>query len=434
MIKIYSNSDEKDYSNLLRRSQEDKVDLLDKVSKIYIDVAADGDNALYKYTKLFDKVEIQTMRIDGKELKEAHDKLDEDLKAAINIAKNNIEKFHYLQIKDGIKIVTMLGVVCKQKSVAIERVGLYIPGGSAPLFSTILMLAIPAKIAGCKEIVLCTPPSNHGVDKTILAVAYMCGINEIYQVGGAQAIAAMALGTQTIKKVNKIFGPGNQYVNMAKEMAANYGVAMDLPAGPSELMVYADESCIAKFVASDLLSQAEHGPDSQVVAITTSDKIAEDIAAQVSLQLEDLPRKDIALAALKNSFIIVEQDINIAFDFINQYAPEHLIIASDQCENLVEKVINSGSIFLGNYSPEAAGDYASGTNHTLPTNGWAKSYSGLGVDAFLRKISVQKLTKEGILNLGNAIIRMAEAEHLTAHSNAVKIRLNHILNENENEK
>lgn len=416
----------------VQRIQLDNSRLQDKVQSIFDEVKSKGDEALKHYSELYDSVALTALKVDQKLILDAFEGIDIQLKESILLAKHNIEMFHRQQMRKPIDVETMSGVVCKTKSMPIERVGLYIPGGTAPLLSTILMLSIPAKIAGCSEIVLCTPPGKNGIDKSILATAFICGITDIYQIGGAQAIAAMAIGTRTIKKVSKIFGPGNQYVNKAKELALNYGVAMDLPAGPSEVLVYADETCIPSFVASDLLSQAEHGEDSQVITVVNSQPLADKIYDEVMKQMINLPRKEIATKALQHSYIIVESDIAIAFDFINDYAPEHLIIASTNDEYLLNRVTNAGSVFLGNYSPESAGDYASGTNHTLPTNGWAKSYSGLNVDAFMKQITIQKLSKEGIQNIGNTIIKMAETEQLQGHANAVKIRLSHLANLNTN--
>ncbi len=430
---IYYQNDIKGFVQLLNRTQISKVDLQDTILEIFNSVNNDGDKALRYFTSKYDGVTIDNFKVDLQLLINAFDSIDESLKKAILTAKHNIEQFHRQQIRPTIEVETTEGVLCKTRFLPIQRVGLYIPGGSAPLFSTMLMLCIPAKLAGCEEIIMCTPPSKFGIDKALLATAYICGITEVYQVGGAQAIAGMALGTESIKKVSKIFGPGNQYVSKAKEIATQFGVAMDLPAGPSELLVYADDSCVPAFVASDLLSQAEHGTDSQVVALVTNDGLADSIKTELYSQLEKLPRKEIAMQALENSFILVESNIERAFDFINDYAPEHLSIASNRDDYLLDKVVNAGSIFLGNYSPESAGDYASGTNHTLPTNGWAKSFSGLSVDTFLRQISIQKLTEEGIKNIGSTIIQMAEAEHLEGHANAVKLRLNYLLNNKPND-
>jgi histidinol dehydrogenase len=417
---------------LIERVQLDNVNLQDKVQAIFNQVISKGDEALKYFSEMYDDVALNELKVDQKTIADAYDEMDASLKDAILLAKHNIELFHKQQVRNPIEVETTPGVVCKTKSLPIARVGLYIPGGTAPLLSTILMLSIPAKIAGCSEIIICTPPGKNGIDKSILATAFICGVTNVYQVGGAQAIAAMAVGTQTIKKVSKIFGPGNQYVNKAKEMASQYGVAMDLPAGPSELLIYADETCVPSFVASDLLSQAEHGADSQVVTVVSSESLAEKINIEVMRQLASLARKEIASKALDHSYIIVEKNVEKAFEFINDYAPEHLIIASENDELLLNMVINAGSVFLGNYSPESAGDYASGTNHTLPTNGWAKSYSGLNVDAFMRQITIQKLSKDGIQNIGSAIIKMAETEQLQGHANAVKMRLNHLSNLNAN--
>lgn len=431
MIKKIYQPSKQQYYGLTKRPLFDKGDLDNTVQDVYDAIEEGGDDKLKSFTLQFDKVAISKIRVDNAILEEAYKQLPADLKKAIEGAKSNITKFHQAQLPQVIEVETMPGVICKQKAVGIERVGIYIPGGTAPLFSTILMLSIPAKIAGCKEIVLCSPPTfEGGIHPVILATAYMCGITEVMQVGGAQAIAAMAIGTQTIKKVSKIFGPGNQYVTAAKEKALTYGVAMDMPAGPSEVLVFADETCVPKFVAIDLLSQAEHGIDSQVVCVTTNVDLAEEIAQEIDLLISDLPRKEIASKALQNSCIIIDENLDSAFTFINNYAPEHLIIASDDAENLVERIINAGSVFLGNFCPESAGDYASGTNHTLPTYGWAKSYNGVNVDAYMRKITFQSVSKAALSDLGKLVIPMAEAEQLQAHANALKIRLDYLKENN----
>ncbi len=411
----------------INRPQFSQADLTEKTTAIFHDVKQNGDEALFLLNKKFDGCESNILRVSQQELQNAAENLDKELKESILIAKENITKFHRAQIRESIKLVTSSGVVCEQRSVPITRVGLYIPGGTAPLFSTILMLAIPAQLAGCKEIVLCSPPNNNGkIHPTILAVASLCGIEEVYQVGGGQAVAAMTLGTKSIKKVHKIFGPGNQYVTAAKEMATKYGVAIDMPAGPSEVLVYADETSIPAFVASDLLSQAEHGVDSHVVCVVSSQALVNPILEEVELQLSKLPRRDLAKETLSNSLIIVEENVKKAFDYINEYAPEHLIISSENPDQYIAKIENAGSVFLGNFTPESAGDYASGTNHTLPTYGWAKSFSGVNIDSFTKKITYQNISREGILGLGKAIVNMAEGEQLQAHANAVKLRMEYL--------
>lgn len=413
-----------DWELLLTRPLFDSTILEGIVQSILFDVKKNGDSAIKKYTKEFDKVDLNDLLVSEDEFFEAEKNVSADLKSAIQLAKSNIEKFHLCQ-KEDVKVVeTTSGVICWRKSLAIEKVGLYIPGGSAPLFSTVLMLGIPAVLAGCKEIVLCTPPDiNKKINDVILYTAKLVGIRNVYKVGGVQAIGAMAFGTETISKVHKIFGPGNQYVTCAKQLVNKEGTAIDMPAGPSELAVLADGTCLPEFVAADLLSQAEHGTDSQVILVSTDgnviDKIIEELGKQVAL----LPRVDIAMKALENSKAILVKDKEEAIDLLNEYAPEHLIIACSDDEVLAEKVINAGSVFLGNFSCESAGDYASGTNHTLPTNGYAKAYSGVSLDSFVKKITFQKLSEAGLKNLGNAIELMAEAEGLIAHKNAVSIRL-----------
>ena len=407
-----------EWTELLKRPSMDSSALENSVQSILNDVKQNGNSALQKYSQQFDKVDFDPNPLSfGEGWGEA---ISNQLKSAIQVAKRNIEKFHLAQ-KEKIKVIeTTKGVKCWRKSVAIEKVGLYIPGGSAPLFSTILMLGIPAKIAGCKEIILCTPSA----DAAILYVAKLVGIKKVFKVGGAQAIAAMAYGTETIPKVNKIFGPGNQYVTCAKQLIQKNGVAIDMPAGPSEIAVLADESCVPAFVASDLLSQAEHGADSQVILVTTKEKIMTEVQNEIEKQLELLPRKEIAKKALENSKAILVKTKLKAIDLLNEYAPEHLIIACKDADKLAEKITNAGSVFLGNYSPESAGDYASGTNHTLPTNGYAKSYSGVSLDSFVKKITFQKLSKDGLKKIGKSVELMAEAEGLNAHKNAVAIRIN----------
>ena len=428
-MNLYLNPEQRTWPNILQRPVFDYKLLEAKVSSILGDVKLNGDAAIKKYTAQFDGVALNDFVVTENEIKEAAENVNADLKAAIEVAKNNITKFHLAQKEMPVKIETTPGVLCWRKSVAIEKVGLYIPGGSAPLFSTLLMLGIPAVLAGCKEIIVCTPPDKNGkINSVILYVAALIGLKNIYKIGGVQAIAAMAYGTQTISKVDKIFGPGNQYVTCAKQLVNAAGVAIDMPAGPSELAVYTDETCNPSFVAADLLSQAEHGADSQVVLVASSLLIVERVQNEIEKQLAVLPRKAIAAQVLQNSIAVVMENIASAFDLLNEYAPEHLIIASDHAQELAEKVINAGSVFLGHYSPESAGDYASGTNHTLPTNGYAKVYSGVSLDSFVKKITFQQISKAGIKNIGKAVETMAAAESLAAHKNAVSIRLNEINN------
>ncbi|MBC7537007.1 MAG: histidinol dehydrogenase [Ferruginibacter sp.] len=425
MNKIYINPEQKEWQILLQRPVLDHTALKATVSAILSDVQLRGDAAVLAYTKQFDGTELNNLVVTKAEIAAAPDLVDVDLRKAIELAKTNITKFHTAQKESIIKIETTRGVVCYRKSVAIEKVGLYIPGGTAPLFSTLLMLGIPAVLAGCKEITVCTAPDKNGnVPPIILFVANLIGIDKVYKASGVQAIAAMAFGTETIPATYKIFGPGNQYVTCAKQMVNAMGIAIDMPAGPSELAIYADESCNPGFVAADLLSQAEHGLDSQVVLVTTQASIAEKVQQEIEKQSADLPRKEIVIASLTNSRMIVMENPNDAFTLLNEYAPEHLIIASDNAESLAELVINAGSVFLGHYSPESAGDYASGTNHTLPTNGFAKVYSGVSMDSFVKKITFQQLTKQGIQEIGHAVELMAAAEGLEAHKKAVTLRLN----------
>jgi histidinol dehydrogenase len=423
---IIINPAKSEWPQLLQRPVLDTAMLEQKVAAILADVKSNNDAAIKKYASLFDGVQLEELKVTEAEIETAIGLVDDELKAAIGIAKNNITAFHTAQ-KEGIqKIETMPGVVCWRKSVAIQKVGLYIPGGTAPLFSTLLMLAIPAAIAGCKQIIICTPCDKKGVvNPVVLYAASLLGITEIFKIGGVQAIAAMAYGTATVPQVYKIFGPGNQYVTCAKQLISKAGIAIDMPAGPSEVAVYADESCNAAYVAADLLSQAEHGADSQVLLVATEQIIIEQVQAAMEVQLEALPRKEMAAQAISNSSFIVMQNTDAAFDLLNEYAPEHLIIASDNAAALGEKVLNAGSVFLGHYAPESAGDYASGTNHTLPTNGYAKAYSGVSLDSFVKKITFQQLSAEGLKNIGNAVEMMAAAEGLEAHKNAVTIRLTH---------
>jgi histidinol dehydrogenase len=419
-----------EWPSLLSRPVFDPSVLEKKTRKILNKVKKDGDKAVKKFTKEFDGVKTKNIIVTAAELNDAVKAVPLELKQAIQTAKNNIEKFHAAQLQSTQYIETMPGVRCWRSSVAIEKVGLYIPGGSAPLFSTVLMLGIPAKMAGCKEIVLCSPPGENGnLHPAVLVAAAEVGVTKIIRAGGVQAIAAMAYGTQAVPRVSKIFGPGNQYVNCAKQLVQADGIAIDMPAGPSEVCVLADDTADAGFIAADLLSQAEHGADSQVIMVTCSASLIEKVREQIKQQVEALPRKKIVLEALQNSRIFLLKTISEAIELINEYAPEHLIISCENDELIAERVINAGSVFLGNYSPESAGDYASGTNHALPTNGYAKSYSGVSIDSFVKKITYQKLTKEGIKNIGQTIIKMAEAEGLQAHANAVAIRLNQLNNE-----
>ncbi len=416
-----------DWKEILRRPAFETADLTKTVSSILDEVKSHGDNALRKFTKQFDGVDIENLQVSDAEFEEAERNVSDELKQAIQIAKANIEKFHESQIEEIKKVETTEGVLCWRKSVAIEKVGLYIPAGTAPLFSTVLMLAVPAKIAGCREIILCSPPNKNGeIDDVILYTARLCGVTKVFKVGGVQAIGAMAYGTETVPNVYKIFGPGNQYVTAAKQMVSQTGVAIDMPAGPSEVAVFADETSIPEFVAADLLSQAEHGTDSQVILVSTSENVIKQSINEVNKQLVMLPRKAIAEISIGNSKAILIETQTEAIEVLNEYAAEHLIIAVENADEVAEKIINAGSIFIGNYSCESAGDYASGTNHTLPTNGYAKNYSGVSLDSFVKKITFQKLSEKGILNLGKTIELMAEAEHLHAHKNAISVRLEKI--------
>jgi len=412
------------WASIQTRPVFDYTVLFDRVQKILDDVRQHGDKALINYTKQFDNVNLDALEVTKEEIAEAAPLLSVELKQAIEMSRRNIWKFHSEQQHDYDEIQTSPGVYCWQKAVPIEKVGFYIPGGSAPLFSTVLMLGIPAQIAECKEVILCTPPNAEGkIHPAILYAAKVAGIHRIFKVGGAQAIAAMAFGTETVPKVYKIFGPGNQYVTAAKQLVSLREVAIDMPAGPSEVEVIADETANPVFVAADLLSQAEHGADSQVLLVTTSEKLVEQVKDQLLIQLNKLPRKEIAEKALENSKIIVVKSLEEAIAFTNEYAPEHLIISTKSYMVVSENIVNAGSVFLGNMTPESAGDYASGTNHTLPTNGYAKAYNGVNLDSFIRKITFQQLTPEGLTNLSNAIILMAENEGLQGHANAVKLRI-----------
>lgn len=421
-MKIVDNPSPEKWAALCERPQLQADFLESSVQNILSRVKTSGDEALRSLTAQFDKVQLTELQVSISEIDEAIKLVPEDLKRAIKVAFDNIQKFHAAQKREPQQIETTPGVVCWRKATAIEKIGIYIPGGTAPLFSTVLMLGVPAKLAGCKEVVLCTPPEKNGkVNSVILFAAQLVGIKKIFKVGGAQAIAALAYGTESIPKVYKLFGPGNQYVTKAKQLVAMEGIAIDMPAGPSEVLVLADENANPAFVAADLLSQAEHGEDSQVVLVTPDRSLVEKALREIENQLRNLPRKEIARKALLNSQAIVlnkEQSIT----FINQYAPEHLILNTTDCESIAEKINNAGSIFLGAYTPESAGDYASGTNHTLPTNGFAKSFGGVSLESFLKYITVQKISKEGIKNLGPTIETMAEAEQLKGHAEAVRIR------------
>jgi histidinol dehydrogenase len=412
------------WKDILKRPAIDTTSLETTVQSVLSDIKANGQSAVNKYTLQFDKVNISNVLVSDSEFIEAEKQISKELKEAIQLAKSNIETFHSAQ-KEEVKIIeTMPGVKCWRKSIAIQKVGLYIPGGTAPLFSTILMLGVPAKLAGCEEIILCTPPDLNGnINPAILYTAKLIGITNVFKVGGVQAIGAMAYGTEIIPQAYKIFGPGNQYVTCAKQLVNKQGVAIDMPAGPSEVAVLVDDTCVPEFVAADLLSQAEHGSDSQVILVSTNESAIQTIQAELEKQLAVLPRKDLASKALENSKTILVKTTKEAIDLLNEYAPEHLIIACAKDEQLAEQVVNAGSVFLGNYSCESAGDYASGTNHTLPTNGYAKAYSGVSLDSFVKKITYQKLSKEGINTIGPAIELMAEAEGLQAHKNAVTLRL-----------
>ena len=423
-MKTYINPERAQWKELVARPALEQNQLDAIINSVFDQVKAEGDQALKELTSKFDGAALESLAVSQQEIEEAVTRVDEELKKAIVIAKNNIEKFHRSQELTIEKVETSPGVICWQESRPIEKVGLYIPGGSAPLFSTVLMLATPAKIAGCRELVMCTPPDKDGkVHPAILFAAQLVGIDKIFKVGGAQAIAALTYGTESVPSVYKIFGPGNQYVTAAKQKAQQSGVAIDMPAGPSELLVLADGSANPAFVASDLLSQAEHGPDSQVICITDSESATVAIMNEVKSQLADLPRRNIAEQALASSRFIVLSDAMDALDFVNLYAPEHLIVATYKNNFFVKGILNAGSVFLGNYTPESAGDYASGTNHTLPTAGFARSYSGVNLDSFVKKITFQEITKGGIIELGPHIEKMAAAEQLEAHKNAVTVRL-----------
>ncbi len=424
-MRVVKFPDKAEWAGLLERPHRDAEELREVVNAVLNDIKVKGDEAVKEYELRFDKVALDSLQVSENEMLEAESLVSDELRNALVLAHENIEKFHSSQKFDGKKVETAPGVFCWQKSVAIEKVGLYIPGGTAPLFSTVLMLATPAKIAGCKEIVLCTPPDRQGkVNPAILVAASIAGVSKIFKAGGVQAIGAMAYGTQSVPKVSKIFGPGNQFVMAAKQQVSLHDVAIDMPAGPSEVAVIADDMANPVFVAADLLSQAEHGVDSQVIMFTDSERLAVKVSDEVVRQLEALPRKEIAEKSLEFSKIIVVRDVNEVLDICNEYAPEHLILAVRDYMTLADKVVNAGSVFLGNYSCESAGDYASGTNHTLPTSGYAKAYSGVNLDSFCRKITFQELTADGIRSIGKAVEVMAENECLHAHKNAMTVRIN----------
>lgn len=426
-MNIFKHPKEKDWHKLLARPAFDTKFLERAVENILNDVKNHGDAALKHCSRQFDNVDLEDFAVSAEEIAEAEKSVPTELKDAIKRARSNIEKFHAAQIEKIDRIETTPGVFCWRKSVAIEKVGLYAPGGTAPLFSSVLMLAVPAKLAGCREIILCSPPGADGkVNDAILYTAKLCGVAQIFKIGGAQAIGALGFGTRTVPKVYKIFGPGNQFVTEAKKQITKFGVAIDMPAGPSEAAVFADESSVTAFVAADLLSQAEHGFDSQVLLVSTSEKVIEDSLAELERQLAVLPRKEIAAKAIANSKAILVENREIALELLNEYAAEHLILAIENAEDFAEKVINAGSVFIGNYSCESAGDYASGTNHTLPTNGYAKAFSGVSVDSFVKKITFQKITEDGIKDLGRTIEILAEAEGLQAHKNAISLRMGKI--------
>lgn len=429
MKNIIKYPEQNTWETLLKRPTLEKKDLRKTVQDIFLKVKEDGDAALKEFAIKFDQVSIDKLLVSTEEIEFAINEVSVELKAAIAQAKENIFKFHAAQKEQSNEIETTEGVICWRESRAIEKVGLYIPGGTAPLFSTVLMLAVPAQIAGCQEVILCTPPQKDGsINPAILYTAQLCGITKIFKVGGAQAVAALTVGTESISKVDKIFGPGNQYVTQAKQLAMEYNAAIDLPAGPSEVLVIADTNANPEFCAADLLSQAEHGTDSQVIYIATDEDVFKNTLIEIDKQVAELPRNEIAKIALENSRFILMRTIDEAFEMSNFYAPEHLILAVENPRNYIGKITNAGSVFLGNYTPESAGDYASGTNHTLPTNGFAKNYSGVSLDSFVKKITIQGISKTGIQNIGKTIEIMAAAEGLEAHKNAVSLRLKSLEN------
>ncbi|WP_334112330.1 histidinol dehydrogenase [Paucihalobacter sp.] len=428
-MKKIINPERESWNQLLQRPTQTVENIEKTVNQIFKDVQRQGDKAISKYTSMFDGVELKNLAVSKSEIESAASRVPENLKRAIQVAKNNIEAFHQAQKTDRVEVETVKGVQCWQEKRPIQKVGLYIPGGTAPLFSSVLMLAIPAQIAGCEDIVLCSPPNKQGqLADEILYTAQICGVTNVIKVGGIQAIAGLTFGTETIPQVYKIFGPGNQFVTVAKQLATKFGVAIDMPAGPSELLVVADDSANAVYVASDLLSQAEHGVDSQVILVSTSKTLIEAVEVEINKQISVLPRKAIAEKAIDNSRLIYVEDDATALQLINAYAPEHFIICCENEDFYVNGTINAGSVFIGNYTPESAGDYASGTNHTLPTNGFSRAYSGVNLDSFNKSITFQKISEEGIKNIGLAIELMAGAEGLQAHKNAVTLRLNDLTN------
>ena len=426
-MRLIKHPSESEWPVLQERSEIDVTTLFATVQAVLDSVRYEGDVAVRHYGYLYDKVDLDDFLVKQEEIDEAESALTDDLKSAIRLAHSNIETFHSSQVFPELTVETMPGVTCRQKAVPIEKVGLYIPGGTAPLFSTVLMLAVPARIAGCKEIILCTPPNRAGkIHPAILFTACVAGVNKIYKVGGIQAIAAMSYGTESIPKVYKIFGPGNQYVTAAKQLVSLKDVAIDMPAGPSEVEIIADKSANPVFIASDFLSQAEHGADSQSILLTNSESLAQAVVAEIERQLDELPRKELAAKSLENSRVIILKDEDEIIRFTNQYAPEHLIVHTSDYHAIEDKILNAGSVFLGAYTPESAGDYASGTNHTLPTKGYAKMYSGVNLDSFVKKITFQEITPDGLRSLGSAIAIMAENEQLDAHKNAVTVRLSEL--------
>jgi histidinol dehydrogenase len=429
-MKKYKNPPQSQWSTLTQRPTQSFAEIEETVKAIFKEIQTKGDSAVSKYTSLFDGITLDTFLVSENVIIEAEKQISDNLKQAIALAKSNIYKFHTAQKTSKIEVETNEGVVCWQEKRPIQKVGLYIPGGTAPLFSTVLMLAIPAQIAGCEEIILCSPPDKNGkINPAILYAANLCGVTNIFKVGGIQAIAALTFGTASIPKVYKIFGPGNQYVTVAKQVATQFDTAIDMPAGPSELLVYADDSSIPAFVASDLLSQAEHGTDSQVILVSNAQKVIDEVEKEIENQIQVLPRIEIAQKAIENSKLILIKKEEDALAFINEYAPEHLIICSKNETFFIDGIQNTGSVFIGNFTPESAGDYASGTNHTLPTNGFSKNYSGVNLDSFSKAITFQKIAEQGLKNIGNAIEIMAEAEGLQAHKNAITLRLNALNNE-----
>ncbi|MCD2258887.1 histidinol dehydrogenase [Psychroserpens luteolus] len=423
-MKTIINPKRSDWSKILKRPTQTVENIENTVNEIFNDVQRNGDKAISKYTELFDGAKLESAIVSKKEIEEASKFISEDLKTAIQTAKLNIEAFHKAQKTERVTVETSQGINCWQEKRPIQKVGLYIPGGTAPLFSTVLMLTVPAKIAGCNDIVLCSPPNSKGkIANEILYTAQLCGVTKIIKVGGIQAIAGLTFGTKLIPQVYKIFGPGNQFVTVAKQLATKFGVAIDMPAGPSELLVVADDTAKANYVASDLLSQAEHGADSQVILVSTSKGFINEVKLEIEQQILKLPRRDMAQKAIDNSKLIYVETHDVALDVINEYAPEHFIICTSNEDFYIDNISNAGSVFIGNYTPESAGDYASGTNHTLPTNGFSKAYSGVNLDSFTKSITFQKISKEGMLNIGKTIELMAEAEGLQAHKNAVTLRL-----------